>query len=81
MAKIAVYTKERGVRTLKEGITLEKYQEKLPGAIRVKIPSLKKLERWMNESGGCEAIDGCWVEPDGECPHGYPSWLRALNYI
>lgn len=22
-----------------------------------------------------EALDGCAVEPDGICPHGYPSWL------
>ena len=21
-----------------------------------------------------EATDGCTVEPDGTCPHGYPSW-------
>lgn len=22
-----------------------------------------------------EALDGCIVEDDGTCPHGYPSWL------
>jgi hypothetical protein len=31
--------------------------------------------------GGCEALDGCWVEPDGTCEHGEPSWLLRLGYI
>jgi hypothetical protein len=31
--------------------------------------------------GGCEALDGCWVEPDGTCPHGKPSWLLVLGYV
>ncbi len=24
--------------------------------------------------------DGCQVEPDGECPHGHPSWLVILGF-
>lgn len=24
------------------------------------------------------ALDGCRVEDDGKCPHGYPSWVRFL---
>ena len=43
-------------------------------------PSLEELEEWMDE-GGCEATDGCWVEPDGTCPHGKPSWLIVLGLI
>jgi len=43
-------------------------------------PSMAQLERWMDE-GGCEATDGCWVEPDGTCPHGYKSWLLVLGMI
>ncbi len=31
--------------------------------------------------GICEATDGCLVEPDGECPHGRPSWLIVLGMI
>lgn len=27
------------------------------------------------------ATDGCSVEPDGVCPHGYPSWLIHLGLI
>ena len=26
-------------------------------------------------------LDGCYVEPDGHCPHGYPSWLLYLGMI
>jgi hypothetical protein len=43
-------------------------------------PSLEQLEEWMDE-GGCEATDGCWVEPDGTCEHGKPSWLIVLGLI
>lgn len=80
MAKIKVYTKERGVRVLKDGITLEMYREKFPNAIKVRPPSIKRLEEWMSDCG-CEAIDGCWVEPDGVCPHGFDSWLLAMGMI
>lgn len=43
-------------------------------------PSIEQLEEWQEE-GGCEAIDGCWVEPDGTCEHGKESWLLVLGYI
>jgi hypothetical protein len=42
-------------------------------------PDRETLQEWMSE-GGCEATDGCRVEPDGTCEHGKPSWLR-LGYI
>lgn len=38
------------------------------------------LMAWHQE-GGCEATDGCWVEPDGTCQHGHPSWLRKLGLL
>ena len=44
-------------------------------------PSLEELQRQLEEDGGCEATDGCWVEPDGTCDHGQPSWLLALCLI
>jgi hypothetical protein len=44
-------------------------------------PSLEELLRQFEEDGGCEATDGCWVEPDGYCEHGKPSWLLVLNLI
>lgn len=44
-------------------------------------PDLETLEDWMVDDGGCEATDGCWVEPDGRCPHGHPSWFVKLGLI
>ncbi len=35
----------------------------------------------QHANGVCEATDGCWVEPDGECPHGHSSWLVHLGII
>ena len=43
-------------------------------------PDLDDLEGWESE-GGCEATDGCWVEPDGTCEHGHPSWLLRMGLI
>lgn len=44
------------------------------------VPDEDELQEWMEE-GGCEATDGCWVEPDGTCPHGCKSWLLELGWI
>lgn len=44
-------------------------------------PDDETLEEWMMDDGGCDATDGCWVEPDGVCPHGYPSWFRYMKLI
>ena len=46
-------------------------------------PDLETLMEWMEGDGGCEAAcpHGCWVEPDGTCPHGKPSWLIVLGLI
>ena len=44
-------------------------------------PDQETLEEWMYEDGGCEATDSCWVEPDGICQHGHPSWLLVLDLI
>jgi len=45
-------------------------------------PDLETLMEWEAE-GGCEAAcsHGCWVEPDGTCPHGQPSWLLKLGMV
>jgi hypothetical protein len=48
---------------------------------RMRRPALEELQRQVEEDGGCEATDGCWVEPDGTCDHGQPSWLLALGLI
>ena len=46
-------------------------------------PDLEELQEWVNDDGGCEAAcpHGCWVEPDGHCEHGHPSWLLVLVMI
>lgn len=43
-------------------------------------PDIKDLVE-MEFDGICCATDGCQVEPDGVCEHGYPSWLLYLGYI
>lgn len=43
-------------------------------------PSTEQVRAWVFDSV-CEALDGCTVEPDGTCPHGAPSWLRALGMV
>ncbi len=48
---------------------------------RMRRPSLEELQRQVEEDGGCEATDGCFVEPDGSCEHGQPSWLLVLGLI
>jgi hypothetical protein len=80
--RIRVYSKERGIRVLKEGVTLAIYQEKHPDAISLsKPPSITTLKKWLSNGSG-KAIDGCSsIEPDGHCEHGQPSWLLAMGYI
>ena len=71
------------VRNYKEHVTSDYLKEKHPDREYIKIkhvPGIKTLEDWSYNSG-CEAIDGCWVEPDGICEHGKPSWLLALGMI
>lgn len=43
-------------------------------------PTINTLMKWSYD-GACDAVDGCRVEPDGTCPHGYPSWLLANGLI
>jgi hypothetical protein len=43
-------------------------------------PEVDELMSW-EQDGGCEATDGCWVEPDGVCIHRHQSWLLHLGYI
>jgi hypothetical protein len=45
-------------------------------------PDIVTLMEWEAE-GGCEAVcpHRCWVEPDGTCPHGKPSWLIVMGLI
>lgn len=44
-------------------------------------PDIEDIEEWFEDGDGCEATDGCWVEPDGVCSHGHPSWMLVLGLI
>jgi len=43
-------------------------------------PDEDELLHWY-DAGICQATDGCWVEPDGICEHGHPSWLLYWDLI
>lgn len=59
--------------------------QKLMLALRYKEPTVDQPDidelADMADAGIVDATDGCQVEPDGECQHGYPSWLLYLGYI
>lgn len=44
-------------------------------------PAIQDLWDWVDEYGQCLATDGCWVEMDGTCEHGHPSWLVVLGLV
>jgi hypothetical protein len=72
------------VRTLKDELTpelIEKYFKDHPDAYRcTKPPTEETMMRW-EESGIARATDGCKVEPDGDCHHGRPSWLKFMGLM
>lgn len=43
-------------------------------------PSIETIEEWEYNDEH-EATDGCHIEPDGTCEHGYPSWLLYWGLI
>ena len=45
-----------------------------------KIPGIRSLQN-ASENGVCKTPDGCKVEPDGTCPHGWDSWMKILGGI
>jgi hypothetical protein len=47
---------------------------------QMETPTIEELMEWES-MGGCEATDGCWVEPDGICEHGCKSWLLVMGFI
>ncbi|MFQ5858413.1 MAG: hypothetical protein ACE5LU_22660 [Anaerolineae bacterium] len=58
----------------------KKWEDHNPGGLV--RPDWDTLMRWEAE-GGCEAACEyqCWVEPDGYCPHGKPSWFLKMGLI
>ena len=45
----------------------------------VATADMDELQAMMFDMVPCEAVDGCIVEPDSQCEHGYPSKLRAIG--
>jgi len=43
-------------------------------------PDIDEIITWERE-GGCYTPCGCWVEPDGHCEHGIPSWMLIEELI
>ncbi|KKQ56281.1 MAG: hypothetical protein US74_C0016G0005 [Parcubacteria group bacterium GW2011_GWA2_38_13] len=44
------------------------------------MPTSEQITEWL-ESDMCPATDGCIVEHDGICSHGYVSWLKYLGLV
>lgn len=68
------------IKTEKEADHLARCQSEHSSYRPTKQPSLKTLERWVDD-GVAKAIDGCRTEPDGHCQHGLPSWILKLGYM
>jgi hypothetical protein len=82
------------VSTYRVSVVLPEPQEAVTGKVipsytsepttkpKLRPPDMETLIEWEAE-GGCEAAcpHRCWVEPDGHCPHGNPSWLLKMGFI
>jgi hypothetical protein len=44
-------------------------------------PDSEDLQDMLTGEIDAEATDGCYVEPDGVCEHGHPSWPLYLGLI
>ncbi len=67
--------------TEEEAVQLEAKLDAIPRIHRrVKKPGFKSLEKWSMD-GICPTPDGCKVEPDGTCEHGWNAWLLICGII
>lgn len=70
---------------VKEGILVEAFIQRrldngwIPYRMGM-VPSWRRIEK-MCEDGIAKATDGCQVEPDGTCQHGFPSWVIVAGVI
>lgn len=65
---------------LKEGATMEALviTKRAEGKRVIEgkgFPTMATLERYAS-NGISPTPDGCRVEPDGECSHGWPAWTK-----
>ena len=74
--------KEHGsIRVLKPGVDFEEYLKKLIAKDQTAIKISKPPAIEECDDSIVEAVDGCSVEPDGICQHGFPSVLLAYGVI
>jgi len=77
--------KEKGIIKIpKENIDLNAYKsrhkDKGINLIFFNKPSNNTIENWIDNGIAC-SIDGCRIELDGICEHGYPSILRVMGMV
>ena len=67
---------------IKKGVSIEQVIKKLyvKGFIDGVAPEWQTLMKWQVE-GIARTPDGCRVEPDGTCQHGYKSWLLIYGLL
>jgi len=62
--------------------TNEEEQGREEAGVYLRTPEIEEIMEWESEGGCYAACDhNCWVEPDGYCEHGKPSWMLKLGYI
>jgi hypothetical protein len=71
---------------LEHGIKVDANGQESDGLMVWPIPTVDQpnddqLEAWLMDVEVCESTDGCPVDMDGTCPHGFPSWLRYLGLV
>lgn len=74
--ELDLYFQPITLREVKEKLSNKKAAQKKEA--RASEPSLDQIFDWLAD-GGCEATDGCWVEPDGICPHDCKSWALEMG--
>lgn len=52
----------------------------------IPVPSQNEVFEMLSDAVTDEEVvfetsDGCYVEPDGICSHGHPTWLRRYGLI
>ena len=78
-----IYTDKLGLRSVKLSATMQDVYKHYPDALIIQdgeLPDDDRLASMLCDEG-CETPCGCWVEPDGRCKHGNPSWLRVMGMI
>jgi hypothetical protein len=86
MPQLAQIGKKPTFRLVKDDVTVDQLKEKLGKhheiiLHKVKVPSIRTLEKYAWDGIAKTPVCGCRVEPDGYCPHGRPSWLILLFLI